>query len=349
MSFYNCKNIDQTILNLPTVSNAVSGSIANFTTSLALPLVGGKFGIVANQESGTPSPSSPKAISGFEGMNVYQRGGNLWDEEWEVGGYKTSDGEPNSLTDRIRSKTTNYIPVKPLIVLRNVCSAQLTICYYDKNKNFVTYAYANANSNFTVNAGAYYIRFAVNSSYGTTYNNDISINYPSTDTTYHAYNPNSAVYPITFPAGAGTVYGGYVDYARKKLVVNCVKEHISLVGKTYNTDSGFDVWLITLGNRSTGGSSSTNKKCTICGNYAYGGVSSIEHFYIQANGTLVIYLTENTFRSGEFDVLYPIETPIEYDLTVPEILTLIGTNNIWCDTNGESEVSFWETIQQHIS
>ena len=47
-------------------------------------------------------------------------------------------------------------------------------------------------------------------------------------------------------------------------------------------------------------------------------------------------------------LVYELATPIEYDITVPEILTLIGTNNIWCDTNGESEVSFKQDIANFV-
>ena len=55
----------------PVYGNTASGAIATFDTSLALPLQDCTIAINAVQESGTPSPSSPKAISGFTGANIH--------------------------------------------------------------------------------------------------------------------------------------------------------------------------------------------------------------------------------------------------------------------------------------
>ena len=49
---------------------AASGAVANFTTEIATNLVDCKAYIVASQPSGTPTPSSPLAISGFTGVTV---------------------------------------------------------------------------------------------------------------------------------------------------------------------------------------------------------------------------------------------------------------------------------------
>ena len=50
--------------------DTASGAIANFDTDLSLPLVDCKASIVASQASGTPTPSSPLAISGYTGVTV---------------------------------------------------------------------------------------------------------------------------------------------------------------------------------------------------------------------------------------------------------------------------------------
>lgn len=55
----------------PVYGNTASGAIATFDTSLALPLQDLQIDINAVQESGTPTPSSPKAISGFTGANIH--------------------------------------------------------------------------------------------------------------------------------------------------------------------------------------------------------------------------------------------------------------------------------------
>ena len=43
-----------------------------------------------------------------------------------------------------------------------------------------------------------------------------------------------------------------------------------------------------------------------------------------------------------------LSTPVEYQLEPESIMALLGTNNIWCDTNGDSEVKFKESIQKYI-
>lgn len=158
----------------------------------------------------------------------------------------------------------------------------------------------------------------------------------------------TTVKQITIDLGQ-TVYGGYVtqvNTGHRQLVVTCVKEHISLQGKTYSTANGYDAWLINLANRSVNASLSSNKLCSVCNNYAYvGSTANAEHYYISTTA-LALYLTENTFRSGEFDIGYPLETPYTVDLPDGEpIIALIGTNNVFADS-GNSEVTFVESISE---
>lgn len=54
-----------------------SGPIANFTTSLIKPLVNLTAFIVAQQESGTPTPQGPKAINGVSSVTVTQADENM--------------------------------------------------------------------------------------------------------------------------------------------------------------------------------------------------------------------------------------------------------------------------------
>ena len=70
--------LKQEILDLYPV-NSASGSIANFTTSLALPLVALKAYIVAQGGGGTPS--APVAITGFDSIKIGQTSGQSdWSE-----------------------------------------------------------------------------------------------------------------------------------------------------------------------------------------------------------------------------------------------------------------------------
>ena len=80
---------------------------------------------------------------------------------------------------------------------------------YDAGKNFLRYVSGDIkNSTFTTGADCYYRRFCMYSAYGTSYNNNISINYPSTVTTYSPY---SNICLVTGWTGANVVRAGQ-DY-----------------------------------------------------------------------------------------------------------------------------------------
>lgn len=61
---------------IPTASAVtVSGAVASFKSEFALPLKSAKFNLVAQQSgSGTPSPTNPRAISGFSQISVSDNG-----------------------------------------------------------------------------------------------------------------------------------------------------------------------------------------------------------------------------------------------------------------------------------
>lgn len=63
------EKLNSDIIGLLPVSTS-SGSIATFSTSLALPLVECKAEIVAQQASGTPTPANPLPISGFNSIEL---------------------------------------------------------------------------------------------------------------------------------------------------------------------------------------------------------------------------------------------------------------------------------------
>jgi len=73
-----------------------SGAIANFTTSVVKPLVNLTAYFKATQEAGTPTPQSPKAISGINAVNVVHCHKNIFDYDES----KVTTGETTSATTR---------------------------------------------------------------------------------------------------------------------------------------------------------------------------------------------------------------------------------------------------------
>ena len=295
--------------------------------------------------TGDPSPENERPISGWDAVNAVRTVFNQWDEEWEVGGYQTSNGNPSAVTDRIRSKQDNYIPIVPSTTYYSCCSAQLTICYYDADKTFLEYAFVSANRVFTTPSSAQYMRFAVATGYGTTYNNDISINYPSTDTAYHKY--NGTTYHITLP---DTVYGGKLEIVSGVMTIN---NGIRNLGDDnwypYTAQNGFSATFEGLGSNSFADGACTHFKIL---RSAAAMVNEMGIVIGAGNSYLyACHITDNmpditdgaSFKSwlatNNVKLVYPLATPQTITLTPTEVSTVLGYNNIFADS-GEVEVIY---------
>ena len=289
-------------------------------------------------------------ITGFTGANVYVRGVNQWDEEWELGAYNASNGQTWDVTNRIRSKSTNYIPILPNTEYY-VNSPKSIFCYfYDVNKNYISYFGVTHGTTFTTPQNARYFRFFVDTDYGTTYNNDISINYPSTDHDYHAYNGED--YATSF---GSTVYGGTLNVTTGVLTVTHAEVDLGSLSwgmsptSTFYTNPG-------LSEIKTGVPNDKALDYIICSHYKTApkpGAAQVGDKMIgtgssnsKSSNVIIIrdtsYTDSTTFKTAMDGVqlVYELATPTEVQLTPIEMKTLLGQNNIWADT-GEVEVTYY--------
>ena len=140
-------------------------------------------------------PYNAGELLSVSGLSEHKMVGfNQWDEEWEVGDYKYSDGEPYASSNFIRSKTNNYIPVVPgASYYFNTSGAIMDVFYYDYNKAYTNTHVSRNNQTLTIPNGVYFIRFSVSA---TTYNHNICINLsdPAKNGTYEPYKAHS--YPL---------------------------------------------------------------------------------------------------------------------------------------------------------
>ena len=328
-------------------------SIASFypTERLIQKLI---IGIEAVQSgSGDPSPDNVRPISGFTGCNVYRTGVNVWDEEWEVGGISGSTGEDANNGVQIRSK--NYIPVKTDVQYyfanKGITSGNNTQGrFYDKDKNYIGSTTAGGtavmyNAAFTPPANAAYMRFAMQTAYGTTYNNDISINYPSSDHDYHAY--VGTTLPVSWQSEAGTVYGGTLDVITGLLTVTHGIVDLGDYDWTYYTGGTNPIFYTTVtGTRQYSNGDMPNAISSMYkvrisqsrsnfARYALDGeftfLSTTESLAIR-NSDYTSAAAFKTAMSGQ-TVVYELATPLAYQLTPQQIATIrLGINNVWCDT-----------------
>lgn len=192
--------------------DTASGAIASFVPDTTIDnLLGVNVAVEPVQAgSGDPSPDNVRPISGWDAVGISNAiNANIWDEQW-LNGYLGNSGAYISDASSICAK--NYILVHPgqtmYVVVPSGTSAR--ICAYAVDGTYLE-RINSSNSVYTVPDNAYKIRFSIYG-YGTTYNNDVSINYPATDHAYHPYTGNT--YTITI---GQTVYGGTLDVTGGKM------------------------------------------------------------------------------------------------------------------------------------
>ena len=111
---------------------------------------------------------------------------NIWNEEWETG--NISSGNPSPGTTSYRSK--DYIPVTPeeSYYFYTTRTSNVYCFLYGANKNYLgNYISVGGGRVMNLPSQCYYLLFVDRNS--PTYNTEISINYPATETGYHPYIP----------------------------------------------------------------------------------------------------------------------------------------------------------------
>ena len=159
-----------------------------------------------------------------------------------------------------------------------------------------------------------------------TYLKNIQFELGATETAYEPY--------------LGTIYGGSLDVNTGVLTVEWYE-----LAKTWGDFSN----KTSLGNNTRGtlnisaypskqSSAATDAKCNIAPRNT-GWSTDAVHFYTN-EGSCIVFLPNDTDNSTEIQVVYPLATPLTYQLTPQEITALLGDNTIWTDTNGNNEIKY---------
>lgn len=344
------KTIRQVVINSKlfpcsgTSYHDVTGSICNFKTDLAAPLKTCEVTVTPTQAQGTPTPSNPIPIYGHTGLNVVNLGSlNFWNELWEIGSL-TASGEDYASTTRIRSVGYTEVPQNATFyAFTNGYTAD--IHFYDENETHISYV-QKTNTTFTTPPNTKYIRFCMSVAYGTTYNNDISINYPSTDTTYHAYVNSSTTYPISW---TDTVYGGSVDIISGTGISDY--GYLVLDGSEdwdlYSPQYGFALSIEGMKNGSAmEGYSNFLPTITSSANFGirFGGALVNNNIYCcriigEIEGVTDVESWKTYLSTNNLIICYPLAVPETLTLEPQTINTLEGINNIWNDA-GDTTVKY---------
>lgn len=364
MTYYKCGSIHPT-QNSNVVVDTASGAVANFDTSLALPLKSLEVDVNATQEAGTPTPQSPKAISGVSAVSVYHKGANLFNISTKTNGKALKWNDGDTFTDA-QSIASDYIEAKEGAKFTSNYNAQW--CCYDKNKNYlgniVSGSLVTTSGNDTTTNtipsgyGVYYLRLGFRSSTNNNSNmtekTDIVLSVGNIALPYEAYNGSTTLINL-----GGTYYGGHFtqDKDGKRQFKNTVCEPIDTNTLLFYkvTTSGQTCFYADLphGLIKEGGSSTFFGLCSnykvikradmnednTCRFYAHtdwGGFSRV-----MIRDDYASEMTNEEFReyvSGK--ICYEIDNPTTIDLpdSTP-IKSLPGINNIFCDT-GDTSLQF---------
>ena len=352
---------DDNLAGYDEVTVAVEGyakkSIANTPTDIAtfnasaLPMPSLKVGIEAVQSgNGDPSPTNVRPISGWSAVNVYRTGINIWDEDWEVGIYNSSSDTVIKVVDTTHIRSKNPIRVDEGITYYfNSASYNVHLIVADESGNVLYRTTSLNNGTFTVPTNGKYVYFNMALAYGTTYNNDISINYPSTDTEYHAY--NGQTYTTQLKDGQGnplTCYGGeLVNVNGVQSLTNSYAKIASLKDLKWFLFNGVFYASPPTAKINFNGLCSAYKRVQ----KYYSELEDGEWTSMGGNGESIWikdinYKTANDFRNSldGVELVYELATP----QTIPQdnlaIATQDGTNNLWADSGDVIEGSYFKEL-----
>jgi len=324
-------------------ARTASGAIATFETNMADVLQEVKCEINATGGNGTPD--NPNPINGFTEANITRCGVNLWDEETEKGTYD-DDGEkvPSNLI--LRNVNPFKVPTGGSIYISTPANG--IIFWYTQDMTFISKEDFFTAGVKSVPNNAVWANFRMTSGYGVVYNNDISFNLPSTNTTYHPYTGNT--YTIAF---GQTVYGGLLDVTRGKLTVTFLEFDLGTLTPVMYTVTEGNLFRYALDSLKPLTSDYDVTKI-LCSNYpSVASALRANKTLSQVSNLLRFDIIDNDYNDAismktamnGVQVVYPLATPFDIDLTAQQIEALHGINNVWHDGNGDTKVKYLEVVR----
>lgn len=270
-------------------------------------------------------------ISGHTGAELNIAKHNIWDEEWTNGSINVDTGVAGAGNNVI---SNDYIGVTPNTAY--YATQRIRVFFYDANKAFLSFVDIDHTS-FTTPSECRYILFTAFLAYGTTYNNDISINYPATDTEYHAYDGDT--YSVTF-SDQGTVYGGTYDFVTGKLKVTKASVDLGTLSWVAGTDATGQYFRAAAPNNiKTPTQADGHLARAICSRYPITTSENVYNYSLAVgwSSPVPIFVRDTTFATAAafktgmsgVQLVYELATPLEYTLSAQQLTTLQGQNVVW--------------------
>lgn len=161
-------------------------------------------------------------------------------------------------------------------------------------------------------------------------------------------------YAVSWQTEAGTVYGGNLDLTTGVLTVD--RAYVEYDG---SNDESWSYYSVAEGNMFR--ISATEKDYTISATNTlcnrYKPVYNRTNMTLSGSGRYLDFINDDysdvtSWRShlanNNIQVVYLLTTPVTYQLTPTQVEALLGVNNIYNDVNGDTEVSYKDSIQHYI-
>ena len=331
-----------------------TGNPVSFETNVAKPLSVGAAFTPVQAGSGDPSPENVRPISGWSGAKITHTGTNMFNPSEKVTG-KALTVSGDSINESTSTASDYY---------KNICKIKrgetYTISYTVADTPYST----SGRSAFVMIDNTHYSQYIVIEGFNAGYNEqtftatgdgvlwmtvgknttNLQIEIGSSATPFEEYTGNTV--SVTFPAEAGTVYGGTLDLTTGVLTVD--KKGVSLNNPDkWTKPSSNLVYEVNFNDRKQG--YRWNDPCSCFITYS----KSIYTPYLGWSGNEInryaIFVGSSGFTLDEVKALataekifavYDLETPLVYQLTPVEILSLVGDNVLWSDLNGNLTVVY---------
>lgn len=319
------------------ISNA-SSAVASFSDGVEYDAVGlvAEFAPVQSG-SGDPSPSNVRPITGWTGLDVSATGKNLLN--------------PLFIKHAAYDTNGNILDFPAYISYSlDLPSGTYTFSTDMSSNYFTRYLIDNITNELSLTAQSVTFTLSkysnVKISMRKTTSEDISGETPnamievgSVATPYEPY--NGTITPVSWQTEAGTVYGGYVDAVRGKLIatwgfIDLATLSWEIVSNRIRTQNLMGTILPP--------DSQTVLPDIVCEKYDranYGAVldSRPNTIAVLGNGTLImLYTNGDPTPSG--NMAYKLIEPIEYDIELTTIPLLLGYNNVWTSAGGNVDVQY---------
>ena len=162
---------------------------------------------------------------------------------------------------------------------------------------------------------------------------------------------DGTTYTIQFKDGDNplTVYGGTLDVVSGVLTVDRASVDLgSLSWSYFDVSSGIYRYQTTINDMKTKNTRSMDIVCSCYKTNIGGGVYDDNTIYNGASPNGIIIVTSSYSNATDFQnslsgqtAVYELATPLTYQLTPTQVKSLLGSNNVWCDTGDITDAEYF--------